>query len=97
MTEKVDWQRDAAVTPTEYHFVEVKRRRRIHPASHHRSRCLAGYPAICEEQRDPLCAKCTPYSWVACNRGRYLMWTPDTRARSNWHNESEAGRSRISV
>ena len=82
------WQKDAA-TPTEYHFVEVKRGREFI------LRLTTGadvWLAIQQFAKNNgiRFAQVHTVFMGGLQPCRYLMWTPDTRARSNWHNESEA-------
>jgi predicted DNA-binding protein with PD1-like motif len=95
MTEKVDWQRDAA-TPTEYHCVEAK------PGREFIIRMTTGadvWLAIQQFAKDQgiRFARIHTVFMGGLQPARFLVWTPDTRDRNNWHNESDVTIQNLSM
>lgn len=95
MTEKANWQKDAA-TPIEYHYVEIQRGREFI------LRLTTGadvWLAIQQFATDKgiRFAKIDTVFMGGLLPARFLVWTPDTRDRNNWHNESDLTISNLSM
>ena len=95
MTEQANWQRDAA-TPTEYHFVEAK------PGREFIIRMTTGadvWLAIQQFAKDQgiRFAKIHTVFMGGLQPARFLVWTPDTRDRNNWHNETDVTIQNLSM
>jgi predicted DNA-binding protein with PD1-like motif len=87
MTEKANWQQDAAV-PTEYHAVEAQRGREFI------FRLTTGadvWLAIQQFAKDKgiRFGKIHAAFMGGLQPARFLVWTPNTQDRGTWHNETD--------
>ncbi|MBM3134122.1 MAG: DNA-binding protein [Chloroflexi bacterium] len=92
---KDKWEQDAS-TPTEYHFVEAQRGREFILRLTTDADVFLAIQKFAQEQNIRF-AKIHAVFMGGLQPAKFLMWAPDTKDPTNWHNESPATIQNLSM